>query len=80
MVDVYLRRNSNLYVKFPIRIWSALELWPKNSHSERRPVRSYGTYIGFDDDDKVFLMMIPGQYSKCTASQTVLTLKKKITC
>ncbi|KAI8434402.1 hypothetical protein MSG28_012440 [Choristoneura fumiferana] len=38
-------------VKFPIRTGPAWELWPKPSCSERRPVPSSGTYIGWDDDD-----------------------------
>ncbi|KAI8421197.1 hypothetical protein MSG28_008266 [Choristoneura fumiferana] len=38
-------------VKFPIRTGPAWELLPKPFHSERRPVPSNGTYIGWDDDD-----------------------------
>lgn len=37
-------------VKSPIRTGLAWELWPKPSHSER-PVSSYRSYIGKDDDD-----------------------------
>ncbi|KAI8423432.1 hypothetical protein MSG28_012565 [Choristoneura fumiferana] len=46
-----LRSNSMVRVKFPIRTGPAWELRPKPSCSERRPVPSSGTYIGWDDDD-----------------------------
>ncbi|KAI8431677.1 hypothetical protein MSG28_016156 [Choristoneura fumiferana] len=45
-----LRSNSMVRVKFPIRTGPAWELWPKPSCSERRPVPSSGTYIGWDDE------------------------------
>ncbi|KAI8438163.1 hypothetical protein MSG28_010785 [Choristoneura fumiferana] len=48
-----LRSNSMVCVKFPIRTGPAWELWPKPSCSERRPVPSSGTYIGWDDDDEI---------------------------
>ncbi|KAI8441856.1 hypothetical protein MSG28_005540 [Choristoneura fumiferana] len=46
-----LRSNSMVRVKFPIRTGPAWELRPKPSCSERRPVPSSGTHIGWDDDD-----------------------------
>ncbi|KAI8441452.1 hypothetical protein MSG28_015052 [Choristoneura fumiferana] len=45
-----LRSNSMVRVKFPIRTGPAWELWPKPSCTERRPVPSSGTYIGWGDD------------------------------
>ncbi|KAI8441953.1 hypothetical protein MSG28_005625 [Choristoneura fumiferana] len=44
-----LRSDSMVRAKFPIRTGPAWELWPKPSCSERRPVPSSGTYIGWDD-------------------------------
>ncbi|KAI8436994.1 hypothetical protein MSG28_010396 [Choristoneura fumiferana] len=46
-----LQSDSMVRAKFPIRTGPAWELWPKPSCSERRPVPSSGTYIGWDDDD-----------------------------
>lgn len=45
--------NGMVYVRFRTRTGPARELWPKPSHSERRPVPHSGTYlyVGGDDDD-----------------------------
>ncbi|KAI8431204.1 hypothetical protein MSG28_001242 [Choristoneura fumiferana] len=47
---INLRSDSMVRAKFPIRTGPAWELWPKPSCSERRPVPSSGTYIGWDDE------------------------------